>query len=137
MVIVARWRAPQAPAKWTGVRVADRFAPDCMQVPVSWDDAPSTVKPAEDCLYLNVWRPAGAAPGQKLAVMVWIHGGGFVNGGTSPDIYDGAEFAKDGVVFVSVNYRLGRLPGIEPRRRRPRPAWQLCLHGPDRGAEVD
>ena len=103
-----RWRAPQAPAKWTGVRVADRFAPDCMQVPVSWDDAPSTVKPAEDCLYLNVWRPAGAAPGQKLAVMVWIHGGGFVNGGTSPDIYDGAEFAKDGVVFVSVNYRLGR-----------------------------
>ncbi len=103
-----RWRAPQAAPGWQGVRVADRFAPDCMQVPVSWDDAPSTVKPAEDCLYLNVWRPAGAAPGQKLAVMLWIHGGGFVNGGTSPDIYDGAEFARDGVVFVSVNYRLGR-----------------------------
>ncbi|WP_443750135.1 carboxylesterase/lipase family protein [Asticcacaulis solisilvae] len=101
-----RWRAPQAPAPWQGVRVADRFAPDCMQVPVAWDDAPSTVKPAEDCLYLNVWRPA--APAKKLPVMVWIHGGGFVNGGTSPEIYDGAEFAKDGVVFVSINYRLGR-----------------------------
>ncbi len=103
-----RWRAPQAPASWQGVRVADRFAPDCMQVPVSWDDAPSTVKPAEDCLYLNVWRPAAAAAGQKLPVMVWIHGGGFVNGGTSPDIYDGSAFAKDGVILVSINYRLGR-----------------------------
>ena len=104
-----RWRAPQAPAKWTGVRVADRFAPDCMQVPVSWDDAPSTVKPAEDCLYLNVWRPAGAAPGQKLAVMVWIHGGGFVNGSGTAALYDGAALARQGVVVVTLNYRLGRL----------------------------
>ncbi|MBW8735302.1 MAG: carboxylesterase family protein, partial [Asticcacaulis sp.] len=103
-----RWRAPQAAAPWRGVRLVDRFAPDCMQVPVAWDDAPSTVKPAEDCLYRNVWRPGAAKPGQKLPVMVWIHGGGFVNGGTSPEIYDGSEFARDGVILVSINYRLGR-----------------------------
>ncbi len=102
-----RWRAPQPAASWSGVRLGDHFAPDCMQQGVAFDDAPLTVKSAEDCLYLNVWRPAGSE-GKKLPVMVWIYGGGFVSGGTSPAIYDGASFAKDGVVFVSLNYRLGR-----------------------------
>ena len=103
-----RWRAPQPAAAWPGVRVADHFAPDCMQQTVPWTEAPSTVKPSEDCLYLNVWRPAGSQVAQKLPVMVWIHGGGFVNGGTSPALYDGTSFARDGVICVSVNYRLGR-----------------------------
>ena len=103
-----RWRAPQPAAAWSGVRVADHFAPDCMQQTLPWTEAPSTVKPSEDCLYLNVWRPAGAAVGQKLPVMVWIHGGGFDHGGTSPGLYDGTAFARDGVILVSVNYRLGR-----------------------------
>ncbi len=78
-----------------------------MQIPFPGDDAPLSVKPAEDCLYLNVWRPAHPAR-KKLPVLVWIYGGGFVNGGSSPAVYDGSPFARDGVIFVSFNYRLGR-----------------------------
>lgn len=103
-----RWRAPQAPTAWPGVRSATHFGHDCAQAPFPPDAAPVETTPAEDCLYLNVWKPADAAPGAKLPVMVWIHGGGFVNGGTSPGVYSGASFARDGVVFVSLNYRLGR-----------------------------
>lgn len=79
---------------------------DCMQLPFPSDAAPLGMKPAEDCLYLNIWRPAQAAG--KLPVFVWIYGGGFVNGGSSPAVYDGSPFARDGVLFVSFNYRLGR-----------------------------
>jgi len=78
-----------------------------MQVPFPSDAAPLGVKPAEDCLYVNVWAPANPAHG-KAPVFVWIYGGGFVNGGSSPAVYDGTAFAKQGVVFVSFNYRLGR-----------------------------
>jgi para-nitrobenzyl esterase len=100
-----RWRPPQAVKRWTGVRAAERYGADCMQDPFPGDAAPLGVPPAEDCLYVNVWRPATSA--EKLPVMVWIYGGGFVNGGSSPSVYDGSEFAKDGVVLVSFNYRLG------------------------------
>ena len=55
---------------------------------------------------LNVWRPA-SRPSPRLPVMVWIYGGGFVNGGSSPAVYDGSQFARRGVVLVSFNYRLG------------------------------
>ncbi|HWU51114.1 MAG TPA: carboxylesterase family protein [Asticcacaulis sp.] len=103
-----RWRAPQAAPSWTGVRIADHFAPDCLQHPLRGDDAPLGVKPSEDCLYLNVWRPADTKPGAKLPVMVWVYGGGYVSGGTSPAIYNGKAFARDGIVFVSFNYRVGR-----------------------------
>lgn len=101
-----RWRAPQPLKPWTGVRPATAYASDCMQLPFPSDAAPLGTKPAEDCLYANVWRPADST--KKLAVMVWIYGGGFVNGGSSPAVYDGSAFAKRGVVFVSFNYRLGR-----------------------------
>ena len=101
-----RWRPPQPAASWSGVRDGAKFGSDCAQAPFPPDAAPSTTTPAEDCLYLNVWKPAVAGP--KRAVMVWVHGGGFVNGGSSPKIYSGAAFARDGVVFVSLNYRLGR-----------------------------
>jgi para-nitrobenzyl esterase len=102
-----RWRAPQPVEPWTGVRAATRYANDCMQKPFPSDAAPLGTPPAEDCLYLNVWAPAEpAAPG--LPVMLWIHGGGFVNGGSSPAVYDGSAFARRGVVLVSLNYRLGR-----------------------------
>src|SRR5580692_7453931 len=102
-----RWRPPQPVAKWQGVRDATSYGADCMQLPFPSDAAPLGMKPAEDCLYLNVWRPAHAA-GKKLPVLVWIYGGGFVNGGSSPAVYDGSPFARDGVIFVSFNYRLGR-----------------------------
>ena len=102
-----RWRAPQPVEPWTGVRAATEYAHDCMQLPFPSDAAPLGTPPAEDCLYVNVWAPEKpAAP--KLPVMVWIHGGGFVNGGSSPAVYDGSAFARRGVVFVSLNHRLGR-----------------------------
>ncbi len=102
-----RWRPPQPAAAWTGVRQATQYGADCMQLPFPSDAAPLGTPPAEDCLYMNVWTPAHAA-GERLPVMVWIYGGGFVNGGSSPAVYDGAQFAEHGVVFVSFNYRVGR-----------------------------
>ena len=102
-----RWRPPQAPQSWPGARQADHYGPDCMQVPIPSDAAPLGVKPEEDCLYVNVWLPA-RPPRGKLPVFVWIYGGGFVNGGSSPAVYDGSAFARQGVAFVSFNYRLGR-----------------------------
>ena len=89
------------------MRVADAYGHDCMQEPFPSDAAPLGTPPAEDCLYLNVWAPEKPASA-KLPVMVWIHGGGFVNGGASPAVYDGRHFARRGVVFVSFNHRLGR-----------------------------
>ncbi len=103
-----RWRAPQPAKPWQGVKKATAYSADCMQVPFPSDAAPLGTTPAEDCLYLNVWRPVGTAPGAKLPVMFWIYGGGFVNGGSSPAVYDGSKFAEKGIVFVSANYRLGR-----------------------------
>ena len=103
-----RWRAPQPAVKWSGVRKADTFGHDCMQTPFGGDAAPLGATPGEDCLVLNVWRPADAPKNAKLPVIVWIYGGGFVNGGSSPPVYDGASFAKKGVIMVSANYRLGR-----------------------------
>ena len=101
-----RWRAPQAAKSWAGVRAAKAYANDCMQMPFPSDAAPLGTPPAEDCLYANVWRPAGAK--SKLPVLFWIYGGGFVNGGSSPPTYSGANLAKQGIVFVSANYRVGR-----------------------------
>jgi para-nitrobenzyl esterase len=103
-----RWRAPQPALHWDGVRNAAHFGHDCMQLPEPSDAAPLGTHPAEDCLVLNVWRPALHQPKEKLPVLVWIHGGGYVNGGSSAPVYDGSAFARDGVVFVSFNYRLGR-----------------------------
>jgi para-nitrobenzyl esterase len=103
-----RWRAPQPAVPWQGVADATKYGADCAQAPFPPDAAPIQTQPSEDCLFLNVWTPAGAKPGDKLPVMMWIHGGGFVNGGTSPEVYSGEHFARDGVVLVSINYRLGR-----------------------------
>jgi para-nitrobenzyl esterase len=101
-----RWRAPQPASRWKGVRSAADYGHDCMQLPFPSDAAPLGTAPSEDCLVLNVWRPADTST--KLPVMVWIYGGGFVNGGSSPAVYDGSQFARQGIVFVSFNYRLGR-----------------------------
>ncbi|WP_243652404.1 carboxylesterase family protein [Novosphingobium sp. PhB165] len=101
-----RWRAPQPAANWDGVRPATEYGHDCMQKPFEGDAAPLGTPPAEDCLYANIWRPAEASG--KLPVVVWIYGGGFVNGGASPPTYSGAELAKQGVLLFSFNYRVGR-----------------------------
>jgi para-nitrobenzyl esterase len=101
-----RWRAPQPVARWTGVRDASRYGHDCMQLPFPSDAAPLGTPPAEDCLFMNVWKPQGVAT--KLPVMVWIYGGGFVNGGSSPPTYAGTALAHKGIMVVSFNYRLGR-----------------------------
>lgn len=103
-----RWRSPQPVKPWQGVRDARAFGHDCMQTPFPGDEAPLRTTPAEDCLYLNLWKPAAAKKGATLPVVVWIYGGAFITGGTSPAIYDGSAFARDGVVFVSFNYRVGR-----------------------------
>ena len=102
-----RWRAPQPAASWTGVRSATAYGPDCLQLsPAGTVPAPSG-NTAEDCLYLNVWQPAESRG--RRPVLVWIYGGAFVMGGSSYPVYDGTSFARQGIVFVSFNYRLGRL----------------------------
>lgn len=103
-----RWRPPEPPARWTGVKAAVTPPPACpQQLPASWGIP--TPKWSEDCLYLNVWRPEGVKAGARLPVMVWIYGGGFAIGYSGSKIYDGSNLARRGVIVVNMNYRLGRL----------------------------
>ncbi|MDH6260542.1 carboxylesterase family protein [Bradyrhizobium sp. BR13661] len=103
-----RWRAPQPCAAWSGQLDATRFGPAChqMAVPKRLVIGPDLGPQSEDCLYLNIWAPAHGDG--KSPVMVWIHGGGFVWGSASDPFYDGAAFARRGIVLVSINYRLAR-----------------------------
>ncbi len=101
-----RWRAPQAVAPWQSPRQCQNFSSRCPQPDVS--DRPWLGKAGpmdEDCLYLNVWAPSDVK--KPLPVMVWIHGGGFTIGAGSLDFYEGKAFAKEQVVLVTINYRLG------------------------------
>ncbi len=101
-----RWQAPQPVAPWSGVRKADRFGKACMQEPGLAKQMGYEGELSEDCLFVDVWTPARAA-GEKLPVIVWIYGGGYFSGMSSIPLYDGANFARQGVVFVSVSYRVG------------------------------
>lgn len=102
-----RWRPPQPVAPWSGVWNADRFAPECIQGLRSsranhyFGEEPTS----EDCLYLNVWAPPQG--GEKRPVVVWIYGGGFGVGSSGMANYAGENLAKKGVVYVSLNYRVG------------------------------
>jgi len=101
-----RWRPPQPAPAWTGERDASQYGADCLQHPLpAMIDPGSGLPTSEDCLYLNVWAPAGAG---KRPVMVWIHGGGFTIGSGGKLESDGAALARRGVVVVTLNYRLGR-----------------------------
>jgi para-nitrobenzyl esterase len=98
-----RWKAPAPVQAWTGTKKAEAFGPACMQAANSQGN---TAPVSEDCLYLNVWTPA-KKPAEKIPVIVWIYGGGFSGGSTSIPMYDGMNFAKKGVILVSVAYRVG------------------------------
>lgn len=100
-----RWRPPQPVSPWKGVRDATKFCADCPQRTFPG----STATISEDCLFLNVWAPATAKKNSKLPVMVWIHGGAFVGGSGSGAGTAGTSFAKQGVILMTINYRLGRL----------------------------
>src|SRR5262245_55490042 len=90
-----RWKAPQPVVPWKNVRNATTFSSGCPQARTGGGGPGES----EDCLYLNVWT--GAAGNEKRPVMVWIHGGGFINGSGSVGTYDGEHFAKKGVVLVT------------------------------------
>ena len=103
-----RWKAPVAMQPWDGVREADSFGPACLQ-PVRKTGsiyAEDLGDMSEDCLTLNIWAPKKA---EKAGVFVWIHGGALRSGASKQTMYDGAKLAKEGIVVVSINYRLGVL----------------------------
>jgi para-nitrobenzyl esterase len=107
-----RWKAPQPAPRWHGVRAATAPSAACYQPPAR-EFGPYTAEflipgpVSEDCLYLNVWKPASA--GARLPVLFFIHGGAFSSGSASVPIYDGAALAAQGAIVVSINYRLGVL----------------------------
>lgn len=103
-----RWRPPQPVAPWTVVRQAAKYGATCMQNRFGPQPPPSEDPGmSEDCLYINVWRPADSSA-RKLPVMVWIYPGGFVAGSSASPTFAGTHFARDGVVLVNFNYRLNR-----------------------------
>src|SRR5262245_10670986 len=104
-----RWKPPQPVIAWQGVRECNDFGTDCPQAPYPQGSLfySQPRKQSEDCLYLNVWTAAKA--GEKRPVMVWIHGGALTRGSGATRTYDGTNFAKKGVVLVTINYRLGPL----------------------------
>lgn len=100
-----RWREPQAAKNWTGLRKADKFGPRAMQRPIFGDMGFRSDGMSEDCLYLNVWTPARSAD-NRLPVLVYFYGGGLMAGDGSEFRYDGESMARQGIVSVTVNYRL-------------------------------
>ncbi|MFJ9591557.1 carboxylesterase/lipase family protein [Streptomyces virginiae] len=106
-----RFAPPAPPAAWDGVRQAAAFGPTAPKVPYPATFAALLTDPeipGDDCLNVNVWTPE-PAPGAGLPVMVWIHGGAHTRGSSAVPVYDGTAFARDGVVMVSFNFRLGVL----------------------------
>ena len=102
-----RWKAPQPTTKWKGIRDATHYGAHCMQGHVFDDMVFQDSGPSEDCLYLNVYAPAGARAKSKLPVMFWIHGGGYSGGASSEPRHNGDFLPLKGVVLVTINYRLG------------------------------
>lgn len=103
-----RWKPPVPVAAWDGVRDAADFGPACVQPPsrpgsIYLDEPP---RMDEDCLSLNIWAPEGA---ENLPVFIWIHGGSLITGRGSADMYDGSGLARQGLIVVTINYRLGAL----------------------------
>ena len=106
-----RWKAPQPLAAWKGVYHADRKMPECIQVlrPHNINHYFGEEATSEDCLFMNVWVPPNAHPGDKLPVIVFIYGGAFTVGSSGMASYGGENVARSGAIFVNFNYRLGLL----------------------------
>jgi para-nitrobenzyl esterase len=102
---IRRWQSPQPVMAWKGSRMATAYGASCEQPAQGWNDS-LLASMSEDCLYLNIWTPA-VRPNVRLPVMVWIHGGAFVGGSGTDPIFAGDELIKQGVVLVTLNYRLG------------------------------
>jgi para-nitrobenzyl esterase len=100
-----RWQPPQPVKAWTDVRPADRFGPRCMQRGLFSDMVFRSNGMSEDCLYLNVWTPQ-VSGNERLPVLVYFYGGGFLAGDGSEPRYDGEAMARKGIVALTVNYRL-------------------------------
>ena len=105
-----RWQAPRPPASWRGVRTADKFSPNPMQVMVnSYGPWTAEYQPqgsvSEDCLYLNIWTSAKSSK-EKRPVMMYIPGGAFTGGSGDVPVYDGEHLAKKGIIVVTINYRV-------------------------------
>ena len=110
-----RWRRPQPKTPWEGIRPAKEFSAKAHQADLTKEGfyakefyTDEKIERNEDCLYLNIWTPAEAKE-EKLPVFFWIHGGAFLHGCGAEKEFDGEEFARNGVVFVSINYRVGAL----------------------------
>jgi para-nitrobenzyl esterase len=101
-----RWKEPQPVKNWDGVKTTTAFGPRCMQASIFGDMVFRSNGMSEDCLYLNVWTPAESGS-ERLPVLVYFLGGGFVAGDGSEPRYDGESMAKKGIVALTVNYRLG------------------------------
>jgi para-nitrobenzyl esterase len=103
-----RWHQPMPPKPWKGIYNADTKITNCY-IPLratTLNHYFGELKSSEDCLYVNVWVPPGAKPGDKLPVVVWIHGGGFQEGSINFDVYGGEPLAKKGVIFMGISYRV-------------------------------
>ena len=111
-----RWKHPQPKTPWTGVRPAVEFSAKAHQADLTREGfyakefyTDEKIERSEDCLYLNIWAPADAQPGDKLPVFFWVHGGAFLHGCGAEKEFDGEQFARNGVILVTINYRVGAL----------------------------
>src|SRR5215470_19134928 len=120
-----RWQPPQPAASWSGVRDATQFAPHCPQLATPYGQASTS----EDCLFLNVFTPSHKQAGSQFPVLVWIHGGALVTG--ESDDYNPTALVQDGVIVVTINYRLGALGFLA------HPAFAAESSDPDHDRDTD
>lgn len=119
-----RWRAPQPVDPWETVLDATTYRSDCIQLPFGHPTTNMQVPVSEDCLYLNAWKPAIAKG--KLPIIIWIYGGGWVIGGSSPKLYSGENLAREGLLVFNFNYRIGRFGFFaHPQLTRSKPDQDL------------